>query len=127
MRGLIVLAAAASTLGACAAGPAPLMEAGYQPGALGVSAISRGDWAAAERALMQSPVREDDPARLLNLGRVYAATGRTEQAVQTWRRALASDRHFEVETATGEWASTRVLAERALAQHGMGGPEEERP
>lgn len=123
MRLPILLAASAALLSACASGPAPLMEAGYQPGALGVSAISRHDWATAERALTQSPAREDDPARLINLGRVYAATGRASEAVQAWQRALASDRHFMVETATGEWVSTRALAERALARHGMGGPE----
>lgn len=125
MRLVILLAACAAALSACAAGPAPLVEAGYQPGALGLSAISRQDWTAAERALAASPVREDDPARLINLGRVYAATGRTDQAVQAWQRALASDRHFMVETMNGDWVSTRTLAQRALARHAMGGPAED--
>jgi hypothetical protein len=121
---LIVLIAATGSLAACASGLAPLVEAGYQPGALGLSAISRQDWVAAERALTQSPIGDDDPARLINLGRVYAATGRLGQAVQVWQRALDGDRHFMVETVTGEWVSTRALAQRALSQHAMGGPVE---
>jgi hypothetical protein len=51
---------------------------GYPIGSLALSAIERGDWATAERLLTQdSRIANDDPARLVNLGRVYMATGRT--------------------------------------------------
>lgn len=124
MKTALLLALATTSLAACA-GPAPMMEAGYRPGTLGVAAIDRQDWAAAEQALLTSRgVREDNPARLINLGQVYMATGRTDEALVAWRRAAASDRHFFVSTMSGEWVSTEQLAERALSRYGVGGPLE---
>jgi hypothetical protein len=118
MRLLASICFAALTLSACASGPAPLVENGYNPGALGASAIAREDWAAAEAGLMRMDgVGEDDPARLINLGKVYMATGRTGQALTAWRLALASDRHEMVETMGGQYVSTKTLAERALAAY----------
>ena len=114
-----LFAVAAISLSACAtAGPAPMVEQGYQRGALGLAAINRGDWAAAEAQLMSvRGMRADDPARLINLGKVYMATGRPGMALSAWRLALASDRHFTVETVDGKLVSTEELAKRALAQH----------
>ena len=114
-----LFAVAAINLSACAStGPAPMVEQGYQRGALGLAAINRGDWAAAEAQLMNvRGMRADDPARLINLGKVYMATGRPGMALSAWRLALASDRHFTVETVDGKLVSTQELAQRALAQH----------
>jgi len=116
MRGPAILALAAALVSACATGAeAPLVEQGYERGSLGVAAITRHDWAAAEKALMRSRVRADDPAKLINLGRVYMETGRRDEAVAAWRKALASDRHFMAESADGKAVSTEILARRALA------------
>jgi Flp pilus assembly protein TadD len=115
-------ALAAITLSACATNqPGMLVEQGYDRGALGVAAIDRGDWASAEAQLMAlHGVEADDPARLINLGKVYMETGRPALALSAWRLALASNKHFDVETRDGRVVSTAELAQVALAQHDPG-------
>jgi tetratricopeptide (TPR) repeat protein len=116
MKAALFLALAAAPLYAASADIA--VEEGFERGSLGVAAIDRGDWAAAERALMEHRgMRADNPARLINLGKVYMATGRTGLAISTWQQALASDRHFDVATMDGRYLSTREVAARALALH----------
>lgn len=119
MKTPALLALAALSLSACAANRmAPMAEAGYAPGALAVAAIERGDWARAERLLLDtSRGSTEDPARLINLGEVYWRTGRQSEALTVWRRALASGRHSEVETMGGREVSTAQLAREALAAH----------
>ena len=108
-------------LAACAANQsASVMEAGYKPGALAVAAIDRGDWGQAETLLKASSAGEQDPARLINLGKVYMETGRTGMALTAWRLALASDDHTRVATRDGRYLSTRDLAQAALDQHDRG-------
>lgn len=116
MKAVLILALAAAPLYAAAAEPA--VEEGYERGSLGVAAIDRQDWATAERALMEHRgMSADHPARLINLGRVYMATGRTGLAITTWQQALASNRHTMVATLDGRYVSTRDLAAQALAFH----------
>ena len=115
MKRLVIFLAAASALSACAATPAPIADAGYPAGSLALAAIDRGDWATAERLLTSDRrLGENDPARLVNLGRVYMATGRPAEAVTAWRRALASPNPAEVETLGGRTARTDQLAREAL-------------
>jgi Tfp pilus assembly protein PilF len=106
-------------LSACAGKqPGMIVEQGYQRGALGVAALDRGDWTAAEAQLNElRGIRQDDPARLINLGKVYAETGRIGDAVTVWRLALASKRQVEVVTAGGRIVSTDRLAQEALARY----------
>ena len=109
---------AAAGLSACAASPSQqLVENGFDRGSLGVAAIARGDWASAEAGLQASRMPENDPARLINLGNVYMETGRPGMALSAWRLALASPNHFMVETANGQWLSTRDVAQKALSKH----------
>ena len=119
MRIFALAAVAAIALSACASNDrGMLVEQGYQRGALGVAAIDRGDWTAAEAQLTElRGVSADDPARLINLGKVYAETGRVSDAVTVWRLALASKRQFEVVTAEGRVVSTDQLAREALARY----------
>lgn len=118
MKTLSLLALAGLSLSASAmAARVPTVETGYSPGTLAVAAIERGDWARAERLLTDRRLSAGDPARLVNLGQVYWATGRHGEALSAWRRALASDRHFEVETMGGRTVSTEQLARDALAAH----------
>jgi Flp pilus assembly protein TadD len=115
MKKLAILALATIALSACAAIPGPTVENGYPVGSLAFAAIERGDWATAERLLtLDNRVAQDDPARLVNLGRVYMATGRTAQALTAWRQALASPHPVEVETLGGRTATTDQLARQAL-------------
>jgi Flp pilus assembly protein TadD len=115
MKGLAILTLALSGLSACAATPAPIAEAGYPAGSLALAAIDRGDWATAERLLTSDRrLSADDPARLVNLGRVYMATGRPAEAVAAWRQALAAPNPAEVETLGGRTARTDQLAREAL-------------
>jgi len=119
MKMPVTLALAALSLAGCAANRgAPLAETGYAPGTLAVAAIERGDWTRAE-ALLTDASRggADDPARLINLGKVYWETGRPEQARAAWRRALASNQAFEVDTVGGRTVSTAQLAREALDAH----------
>ena len=122
MKNLALLALAATSLAACATAgdqPSAMVENGYDRGALASAAIARGDWVAAEAALERKAggIRADDPARLINLGRVYMATGRTGEALSAWRLAAAAERHFDVETSTGAMISTKRLADTLLARH----------
>ena len=106
-------------LSACASSHSvSYVESGYQPGALAVAAIHRGDWGKAEELLGEARgATARDPARLINLGKVYFETGRIAKALSAWQLALASDRHHMVETADGNWVSTEELARTALARY----------
>lgn len=119
MRKTALAVLTAIALSACAGRqPGLMVEQGYQRGALAVAAIDRGDWTAAEAQLSElRGIRSDDPARLINLGKVYAETGRVGDAVTVWRLALASKRQFEVVTAEGRIVSTDQLAREALARY----------
>ena len=116
-----LVAFAALLLSACAGSRQTMMvEQGYEPGALAVSAIGRGDWRVAEANLgAMRGVRADDPARLINLGTVYFETGRSGEALQTWQRALAAKHHYMVETVDGRTVSTEQLAREALARYAL--------
>ena len=113
----------AVSLSACAMNrTAPIAEAGYQPGALAVAAIERQDWPRAEQLLTDSQRgNAEDPARLINLGKVYWETGRQDQARALWRRAAAIN-PVDVETVGGRSVSTAVLAREALSVYGAAGP-----
>ena len=118
MKTHLLVVAASACLAACATtDQVAMVEDGYQRGSLGVAAIARGDWQAAEASIQNSRMAENEPARLINLGTVYMETGRPGMALSAWRLALASPNHEMVATADGRWLSTRELAERALAKH----------
>jgi Flp pilus assembly protein TadD len=118
MKRLAILAFGTLALSACTTTNAPMAEVGYPTGSLAVAAIERGDWATAEALLNENRgVAESDPARLVNLGRVYMATGRTSEALAAWRQALASPYQVEVETLGGRTARTDQLAREALAYY----------
>ena len=113
---LVALSGLSLSASAMAAG-APTIETGLAPGTLAVAAIERGDYARAEALLTDRRMNTEDPARLINLGEVYWRTGRQGEALTVWRRALASDGHYEVETMGGRAVSTADLAREALAAH----------
>lgn len=120
MKRLALIAFGSLAAAACMSTPGPVVEAGYPTGSLAVAAMERQDWATAERLLTEErQVDRDNPARLVNLGRVYMETGRTAEAIATWRRALAAERHFEVETLDGRMVRTDQLAREALDRYAL--------
>ena len=116
MRLFYALTGLAFTVSASALS-AQAVESGYERGTLAVAAMERSDWTRAEQLLTDKRLNADDPARLINLGQVYWAQGRQGEALSAWRRALASDSHFEVETIGGRLVSTEILAREVLALH----------
>ena len=56
-----------------------------------------------------------DPARLINLGIAYARRGETEKARSLFEAAYHARDRVELETATGEWVDSRMLARQAIA------------
>ena len=114
MKTLGMLPLALLLLAGCASTPGPMVESGYPIGSLALAAMERSDWTTAERLLTdERRGAADDPARLINLGRVYMATGRSAEAVAAWQRALLAP-PVEVETLGGRLATTDQLAREAL-------------
>ena len=115
MKHFAIFAFGMIALSACASTPGPMAETGYPVGSLALAAIERGDWATAERLLTSDRgIDRNDPARLVNLGRVYMATDRPGEALTMWRQALASPNPVEVETLGGRFARTDQLAREAI-------------
>lgn len=92
-------------------------EIGYPKGALGLAAIQDGNLAKAEEQLnSMNGVKASDPARLINLGQVYARTGRPQEAARAYEAAMNSPRSFDVELADGRIMSSREAARLALIE-----------
>ena len=119
MKVAVVAVFGALSLSACATASQNFaVEDGYPRGALAAAAIQRGDWGRAEQLLKADHgVRADDPARLINLGRVYMATGRSAEAIALWRQVINS-RPVNLQTADGRMAPTTELAREAIARYG---------
>lgn len=90
-------------------------EIGYAGGALAVDDITQGRLIAAERVLQaQSAEDARDPARLINLGLVYARTGRSMEAQAAFLAARAAPEKKLI-LADGRELSSRKVADEALA------------
>lgn len=99
---------------------APRVETGFEVGALGLAAIDRRDWSAAEQQLLATRgVSTNDPARLINLGRVYAETGRHNLAIASFRKAMESPHPYAVTLGDGTVATTDQVARAALARYDL--------
>jgi hypothetical protein len=98
---------------------APLIAAALAaqaaPVEVGFEELSTGRNTAAIARMEQQPAAADDPARLLNLGIAYARGGDGAKARAMFTAVLRSAERMELETATGTWVDSRVLARRALA------------
>lgn len=109
----LLLLAGVSASPAMAGGPS---EVGYRQGALGVSAISTADYRTAEAQLNRMDgVTASDPLRLINLGNVYAGTGRLFDAERAYAAALNTE-SVDVLTADGTETNTHAVARKALAR-----------
>ncbi|CAN5360034.1 hypothetical protein BH10PSE12_BH10PSE12_19900 [soil metagenome] len=91
-------------------------ELGYKQGALGVSAILASDFQTAEQQLNRlDGVAARDPLRLINLGNVYAATGRPFDAQKAYVAAYNAP-SVEIVTADGRDTTTREVARIAMGR-----------
>ena len=90
-------------------------EIEYAKGALGYDALMAGQ---NEIALQQLEAAEkvdaNDPARLINLGQVYARMGRTGDAARMFMAAMKSDTNFDLVLANGTIVNSRDAADQAL-------------
>lgn len=101
---LLLMAAAAQSAG----------EVEYQRGALGYDALVAANYATAENQLRDNHESGfDDPARLINLGQVYANTGRAHEAERLFKRAMDAE-DVAVILADGRELSSRTAARMAL-------------
>lgn len=82
---------------------------------VGYSHLAAGQDAAAITQIEAQPADADDPARLINLGIAHARLGDAARARAMFQAALVSRDRVELETATGAWVDSRVLARQALA------------
>ncbi len=103
MRIVLALALAIGTVGSAHAAD----RTGYQ-------AISAGDYASAEKALLaERRVFPRRPELMINLATVYARTGRLSQAAALYRAALDEDQ-VEMLLPSDSVESSHVVAQRGL-------------
>lgn len=92
----------------------PSGEIGYPQGSLGYDALVNANYTSAERQILaDSRVAKNDPARLINLGQIYAKTGRTDEAIKVLEQAMRAE-EMELILANGEVVGSRQAARRAL-------------
>jgi hypothetical protein len=88
-------------------------ELGYPRGALGFEALASDDLATAELQLKNGGTPRYDPAWLINIGQVYARTGRLAQAEKMFLRAQRAE-EVELVLASGRTVRSGEAATRAL-------------
>ena len=113
MKRMLLIAAVAGFAWSSTAA-AQQVELGYPADSLGMNAILSGDYATAERQIRASSVSKYDPARALNLGLVFAKTGRTDKAARQFQRVL-SEEDIELVLADGRLLSSHDAARQSLA------------
>lgn len=87
----------------------------YPANSLGTNAILSGDYATAEKQIRESRVSKYDPARALNLGLVFAKTGRIDKAEKQFEQVLLED-NVDLVLANGKAMSSHEAARSALAK-----------
>ncbi|WP_324807365.1 tetratricopeptide repeat protein [Sphingomonas sp. LY29] len=90
-------------------------EVNYPQGSLGYDALVSGNLEAAELQLRTSQIDRSDPARLINLGQVYAKTGRYAEAEKMFEAAMAAQ-DVELVLASGRVIGSRAAADKALTR-----------
>ncbi|WP_185739778.1 tetratricopeptide repeat protein [Sphingorhabdus wooponensis] len=91
-------------------------EVVYPVGSIGYEALVRGDNERAITDILGSEkISRHDPAKLLNLGRAYARTGRTEEAATLFKAALHSRDNVELVLADGRVMNSKDAAKMAYA------------
>jgi Flp pilus assembly protein TadD len=105
----------ALSLAALAVPAAALAQAGpYNDPAPGSASILSSDYATAEREVRSADVSPYDPARSINLGIIFAKTGRADKAAREFRQVLSED-DVSIVVANGKTYSSHEVASKALA------------
>lgn len=82
---------------------------------IGYNALINGDATAAVAEIENGTIlAEGDPARSLNHGIALARLGNLEGARDRFRQVARADR-LELQTASGRWVDSHVLAHKAIA------------
>jgi hypothetical protein len=110
----LILGAIALMVPASAMAMGPNSEIGYPTGALATDALVKGDNELALKQLMESEAGENDPARLINLGRTYARMGRTADAARAFQAAIDASENFPLILTDGRVMDSREAARLSL-------------
>lgn len=86
----------------------PAFEVGFEE-------LAAGDNLAAISAIEASSLPANDPALLINHGVALARTGDHESAREKFAEVAAHSDRYRLETASGNWVDSRVLARRGLS------------
>ena len=90
-------------------------EIGYERGALGFEALMANDNETALRQIQSAKsVPQNDPARLINLGRAHARLGNLTQAQQAFEAAANCKEHFDIVLSNGKVMNSRKAAMLSL-------------
>jgi len=85
------------------------------PADVGYAPLIEGRNADAVEELQRSPkLKQDDPARLINLGIALARQGREAEARAMFEAAMRQSDRLVLETADGNWKDSRHLARLAI-------------
>lgn len=103
-----ILAVAGLLVTATPVPPVQSVDAAYEEVSM------KRDADAIERIEDETPLARAHPAQLINLGIAYARRGDTERARAMFRQAANDEGLYSLETANGDWTSSRILAQRAL-------------
>lgn len=107
---------AAAALLVAAEGPVMIVSGPDQGYDIGFEELARGDDRAALEAIENcKELPENDPARQINHAIALARVGEYDAARERFTDAARNADRFELETASGEWVDSRVLARRGIA------------
>ena len=107
---------AAAVLLVAAEGPVMIVSAPEDGYDIGFEELVRGDDRAALEAIENcKQLPESDPARQINHAVALARVGDYDAARERFTDAARNAERFDLETASGEWVDSKVLARRGLA------------
>ncbi|MAW90612.1 MAG: hypothetical protein CL575_10810 [Altererythrobacter sp.] len=112
---------AAAALLIIAEGPVMVVSAPATDYDIGYKELVVGENHAAIDAIAEcDEIPSTDPARQINLAVALARVGEYEAAQERFEAAARNADRYELETATGDWIDSRVLARRGLAMLDVG-------
>ena len=106
------MAAALLVLGS---GPIEVVATAVPSSDVGFEELAAGDNLAAISAIEAGSLPASDPARLINHGIALARLGDHEGAREKFAEVVADSDRYRLETGSGKWVDSRVLARRGLS------------